>query len=127
MVLPRLCHRTDVNFTYVKSVACLATVLSGVGVRSTSQTTWCCCDLSRASGFALALAWSSSVGDLAVELTAVRLLLGLQSRVDVVGVIVGVGRVLSGGVELRSGAACLQAERQERLRCCPPTSLRLGL
>ena len=73
------------------------------------------------SGFALALAWSSSVGDLAVELTAVRLLLGLQSRVDVVGVIVGFGGVLSGGVELRSGAACLQAERRERLRCCPPT------
>ena len=52
-----------------------------------------------------------------VELTVVRLLLGLQSRVDVVGVIVGFG----GGVELRSGAACLQAERRERLRCCPPT------
>ena len=29
--------------------------------------------------------------------------------------------VLSGGVELRSGAACSQAERRERLRCCPPT------
>ena len=71
----------------------------------------------QASGFALALAWSSSVGDLAVELTAVRLLFGLQSRVDVVGVFVGFG----GGVELRSGAACLQAERRERLRCCPPT------
>ena len=94
MVLPRFYHRTDVNFTYVKSVACLATVLSGVGVRSTSQTTWCCCSLSRISGFALALAWSSSVGDLAVELTVVRLLLGLQSRVllDVVGVFVGFGR-----------------------------------
>ena len=75
------------------------------------------------------------MGDLAVELTAVRLLLGLQNRVDVVGVFVGFGGgvlsssggVLSCGVELRSGAACLQAERQERLRCCPPTSLRLGL
>ena len=69
------------------------------------------------------------MGDLAVELTAVRLLLGLQNRVDVVGVFVGFGGgvlsssggVLSCGVELRSGAACLQAERQERLRCCPPT------
>ena len=63
------------------------------------------------------------MGDLAVELTVVRLLLGLQSRVllDVVGVFVGFGGVLSGGVELRSGAACLQAERRERLRCCPPT------
>ena len=59
-------------------------------------------------------------------------MLGLQSRVllDVVGVVfVGlgggvlstVGGVLSCGVELRSGAACLQAERQEWLRCCPPT------
>ena len=94
MILPRLCHRTNVNFTYVNVVACLATVLSGVGVRSTSQTTWCCCSLSRTSGSALALAWSSSVGDLAVELTVVRLLLGLQSRVllDVVGVVfVGLG------------------------------------
>ena len=63
------------------------------------------------------------MGDLAVELTVVRLLLGLQSRVlrDVVGVFVGFGGVLSGGVELRSGAACSQAERRERLRCCPPT------
>ena len=56
-------------------------------------------------------------------------MLGLQIRVllDVVGVFVGFGGVLSGGVELRSGAACLQAERRERLRCCLPTSLRLGL
>ena len=30
VVLPRFYHRTDVNFTYVKSVACLATVLSEV-------------------------------------------------------------------------------------------------
>ena len=72
-----------------------------------------------------------------------RLLLGLQSRVllDDVGVIVGSGGgvlvlgrgverltlVVPGGFELRSGAAFLQAERQEWLRCCPPTSLRLGL
>ena len=72
-----------------------------------------------------------------VGLMVGRLLLGLQSRVllDDVGVLVGFGGgvlsssggVLSGGVELRSGAACLQAERRERLRCCLPTSLRLGL
>ena len=62
----------------------------------------------------------------------VRLMLGLQSRVllDVVGFFVGFGGgtvlgcavevgvpdltlvVLSGGVELRSGAACSQAERR---------------
>ena len=60
---------------------------------------------------------------------------GLQSRVDVVGVVfVGLGGetvperdverltlVVPGGIGLRSGAACLQAERQEWLRCCPPT------
>ena len=42
------------------------------------------------------------MGDLAVELTAVRLLIGLQSRVDVVGVVfVGLGgeTVLGRGVE----------------------------
>ena len=42
------------------------------------------------------------MGDLAVELTAVRLLLGLQVRVDVVGVVfvgLGGGTVLGRGVE----------------------------
>ena len=94
MVLPRFYHRTDVNFTYVKSVACLATVLSFVQSLLNQSSRGAVAVSPGLPAPRLALAWSSSVGDLAVELTVVRLMLGLQSRVllDVVGVVfVGLG------------------------------------
>ena len=106
-------------------------MLSGVGVRSTGARSDTVAE-SPGSPASRDAARSSSMGDLACRTgcgpSDARVAKPSPS-VDVVGFFVdfggGVlsssGGVLSCGVELRSGAACLQAERRERLRCCPPT------
>ena len=65
MVLPRFYHRTDVNFTYVKSVACLATVLSEVRSPLNQPDDVVLLQSLQNLRLRVTLARSSSMGDLA--------------------------------------------------------------